>query len=122
MEAPTHGLLIMAVFDIFQNVVISLPEQISNGFRGYKDDLSDHWSCCFSMFCASKLAQIGSHFGSFCFTIAFAESPKLVVFSTFQNLVISLPEQILDGFRVHKDKLSHNPNCFYYASCAMNLT
>ena len=122
MEAPTHGFLIMAVFAIFQNVVISLPKKILDGFRGYKDDLSHHWSFCFCMSCALKLVQRGSNFGSFCFTIAFAESPKLVVFSIFQNLVISLPEQILDGFRVHKDKLSHNPNCFYYASCAMNLT
>ena len=74
------------------------------------------------MFCALKLAKIGSHFASFCFTVVLAESPKLVVFSIFQNLVISLPEQILDGFRDHKDKLSHNPNCFHCDSCPMNLT
>ena len=102
----------LTVLVIFQNVVISLPEQILDDFKAYKDDLSHQRSCCFSMFCAlnSKLAQRGSHFGSFCLTIAYAESPKLAVFAIFQNLVISLPEQILDGFRVLKDKLSHNPN------------
>ena len=75
----------LTVLVIFQNNVISLPEQILDDFKAYKDDLSHHRSCCFSMFCAlnSKLAQRGSHFGSFCLTIAYAESPKMVVFAIF---------------------------------------
>ena len=88
----------LAVLVIVQNVFISLPEQILDVIKPRSELL-------------------------FLYVLPFEVGPNRQPFwIIFQKLVISLPEQILDGFKVHKDKLSHNPNCFYYASCAMNLT
>ena len=46
---------------------------------------------------------------------------KIGCFRNFEN-PISWSQQILNGLRVHKHKLSHDPSCFSCVFCAFKLT